>query len=39
MRSLQLQLKIDNLLDADYAQVLGFSQPGMSVRGGVTVTF
>jgi outer membrane cobalamin receptor len=39
MRSLRIQLKIDNLLDADYEQVLGFSQPGISVRGGVTVTF
>jgi vitamin B12 transporter len=39
MRSLRLQLKIDNLLDADYEQVLGFSQPGISVRGGVTVNF
>jgi outer membrane cobalamin receptor len=39
MRSLRLQLKIDNLLDADYEQVLGFSQPGISVRGGVAVNF
>ena len=39
MRSLRLQMKIDNLLDADYEQVLGFSQPGIRVRGGVTVNF
>jgi vitamin B12 transporter len=39
LRSLRLQLKIDNLLDADYEQVLGFSQPGVSVRGGVAVNF
>ena len=39
MRSLRLQLKFDNLLDADYEQVLGFSQPGISVRGGVAVNF
>jgi hypothetical protein len=27
------------LLDADYEQVLGFSQPAISVRGGITVNF
>ena len=39
MRNLRLQMEIDNLLDADYEQVLGFSQPGISMRGGVTVNF
>jgi outer membrane cobalamin receptor len=39
MRSLRLQLKIDNLLDADYEQVLGFSQPGINVCGGGAVNF
>ena len=39
MRSLRLQLKFDNLFDANYEQVLGFSQPGISVRGGVAVNF
>jgi outer membrane cobalamin receptor len=32
-------MKIDNLLDADYEQVLGFSRAGIHVRGGVTVNF
>jgi outer membrane cobalamin receptor len=32
-------VKIDNLLDADYESVLGFSQPGIDVRGGITVNF
>ena len=35
----QLRGKIDNLLDKDYEQVYGFSQPGFSVRGGVMVNF
>jgi outer membrane cobalamin receptor len=39
MRSLRLQLNTDNLLDADYEQVFGSSQPGISVRGGVAVNF
>jgi hypothetical protein len=39
MRSLRSQMKIANLLDGDYEQVLGFSQPGIRVRGGVTVNF
>jgi outer membrane cobalamin receptor len=38
-RSQRSQMKIDSLLDADYEQVLGFSQPGIRVRGGVTVSF
>jgi outer membrane cobalamin receptor len=39
MKSLRLQMKIDNLLGADYEQVLGFSRAGIRVRGGVTVNF
>jgi hypothetical protein len=32
-------MKTDNLLDADCEQVLGFSQRGISVRGGIAVDF
>jgi outer membrane cobalamin receptor len=39
MRNLHSLMKIDNLLDADYEQVLGFSQPGISVRGGAVGNF
>jgi outer membrane cobalamin receptor len=39
IRSLRLQMKLDNLLDADHEQVLGFSQARIRVRGGVTVNF
>jgi outer membrane cobalamin receptor len=32
-------MKIENLLNADYEEVLGFSTPGISVRGGIAVDF
>jgi outer membrane cobalamin receptor len=34
-----LQGKIDNLLDEDYEEAFGFSTPGISIRGGITVNF
>jgi vitamin B12 transporter len=39
LKSLRLQGKIENLLDEDYEEVLGFSTPGISVRGGIAVHF
>jgi len=39
IRSLRLQMRIDNLLDASYEEALGFSAPGISVRGGIAVHF
>jgi len=39
MRSLRLQLKFDNLLNKQYEQAIGFSAPGISVRGGVAMNF
>jgi hypothetical protein len=39
LRNLRLQITIDNLLDAAYEQVLGFSQLGIGGRGGVIVNF
>jgi vitamin B12 transporter len=39
LRSLRVQGKIENLLDEDYEQAFGFSAPGISVRGGITVNF
>ena len=37
--SLRLQMKIDNLLDEQYEQAIGFSAQGISVRGGIAVNF
>jgi outer membrane cobalamin receptor len=37
--SLRMQRKIENLLDEDYEEVFGFSAPGISVRGGITISF
>jgi vitamin B12 transporter len=37
--NVQLQMKIENLLNEDYEEVLGFSSPGISVRGGIAVKF
>jgi outer membrane cobalamin receptor len=34
-----LQMKIENLLNEDYEEVLGFSSPGISVCGGVAAHF
>ena len=39
IRSLCVQGKIENLLDDDYEEAFGFSAPGISVRGGITVNF
>jgi vitamin B12 transporter len=39
VKSLRLQLKIDNLLDAAYEEALGFSAPGISGRGGIAMHF
>jgi vitamin B12 transporter len=39
IRSLRLQLKFENLLNEQYEQAIGFSAPGISVRGGVAVNF
>jgi vitamin B12 transporter len=39
MRSLRVQMKIDNLLNESYEEVLGFSAAGISVRGGITANF
>ena len=39
VRNVQLQMKIENLLNEDYEEVLGFSSPGISVRGGIAVKF
>jgi vitamin B12 transporter len=39
IRKVQLQMKIENLLNEDYEEALGFSSPGISVRGGVAVNF
>jgi vitamin B12 transporter len=39
LRSIRLQGKIDNLLDEDYEEAFGFSTPGISIRGGITVNF
>jgi vitamin B12 transporter len=39
IRRVRLQMKIDNLLNEDYEEALGFSSPGISVRGGVAVNF
>jgi vitamin B12 transporter len=39
MRSLRVQMKIDNLLNEDYEEALGFSSAGISVRGGIAVNF
>jgi vitamin B12 transporter len=39
IRSLRLQMKIDNLLDDQYEQAIGFSAQGISVRGGIAVNF
>jgi outer membrane cobalamin receptor len=35
----RVQMKIDNLLNEDYEEALGFSSPGISARGGVAVNF
>jgi outer membrane cobalamin receptor len=37
IRSLRLQIKIDNLLDEQYKQAIGFSSRSISVRGGIAV--
>jgi outer membrane cobalamin receptor len=37
IKSLHVQMKIDNLLNEDYEEVLGFSSAGISVYGGVAV--
>ncbi|HYG89672.1 MAG TPA: TonB-dependent receptor [Azospirillum sp.] len=37
--NLQLQLAIENLLDADYEEAVGFPAPGRQVRAAVRVTF
>jgi outer membrane cobalamin receptor len=39
IRSLRLQRRIDNLLDEQYEQAIGFSAQGISVRGGIAVNF
>jgi hypothetical protein len=39
IRSLRLQIKIDNLLDEQYEQAIGFSSQSISVRGGIAVNF
>jgi vitamin B12 transporter len=39
IRKVRLQMKIENLLNEDYEEALGFSSPGISVRGGVAVNF
>jgi vitamin B12 transporter len=39
LRNVRLQMKVENLLDEDYEEALGFSSPGISVRGGVSVNF
>jgi hypothetical protein len=39
MRNLRLQLQIDDLLDADYEEVVGFSPPRVGVRGSATADF
>jgi outer membrane cobalamin receptor len=39
LRNVRLQMKIENLLDEGDEEALGFSSPGMSVRGGVSVNF
>ena len=39
LRHVWLQMKIENLLNEDYEEVLGFSSPGISVRGGVAAHF
>jgi vitamin B12 transporter len=39
VRDVRLQMKIDNLLNENYEEALGFSSPGISARGGVAVNF
>jgi vitamin B12 transporter len=39
LRNLRLLGKIENLLDESYEEALGFSAPGMGVRGGVEIGF
>jgi outer membrane cobalamin receptor len=39
LRSIRVQGKIENLFDDDYEEAFGFSAPGISVRGGITVNF
>jgi vitamin B12 transporter len=39
LRALQIQGKIDNLLDEDHEEAFGFSAPGISIRGGIAARF
>jgi vitamin B12 transporter len=39
VRNVRLQMKIENLLNEDYEEALGFSSQGIGVRGGVAVNF
>jgi vitamin B12 transporter len=39
IRNVRLQMKIENLLNEDYEEALGFSSQGIGVRGGVAVNF
>jgi hypothetical protein len=39
IRILRLQPKFEDLLNEQYEQAIGFSAPGISVRGGVAVNF
>ncbi|MGH8067510.1 MAG: TonB-dependent receptor plug domain-containing protein [Candidatus Entotheonellia bacterium] len=39
IRSVRVQMKIDNLLNEAYEEALGFSSAGISVRGGIAVNF
>jgi vitamin B12 transporter len=39
IKNLRLQMKIDNLLNEDYEEALGFSAQGIGVRGGLTANF
>jgi vitamin B12 transporter len=39
IKNIRLQMKIENLLNESYEEVLGFSAAGISVRGGIAASF